>query len=181
MQGTPIGTAVPEVMPLNVRRANQVFVVFIAALGVAGVFLGQALAAHPSLETFKLLNIVGLIYDFLGIAVLSEVVAQSERLKAFMVKWVAGFLLWAQSVVPLGALIGAWAANASPSSSVVTGFFGSFWAYSIFILAAIDSRVFYPRFERLQSLSLRARTFGLLLLITGVVIQIVAAFKDLYA
>lgn len=168
-------------MPLNVRRANQIFVVFIAALGVAGVFLGHALAAHPKLETFKLLNVVGLTYDLLGIVVLSEVVAQSERLKAFLVKWVAGYLLWAQSVVPLGALIGAWAASASPSSSVATGFFASFWVYSIFILAAIDSTVFSPRFERLQNLSLRARTFGLLLLVTGVVIQIVAAFKDLYA
>lgn len=168
-------------MPLNVRRANQVFVVFIAALGVAGVFLGQALAAHPKLETFKLLNIVGLTYDLLGIVVLAEVVAQSERLKAFMVKWVAGFLSWAQSVVPLGALVGAWVASASPSSSVATGFFASFWAYSILILAVIDSTVFFPRLQRLQDLSLRARTFGLLLLLTGVVIQIVAAFKDLYA
>lgn len=168
-------------MPLNVRRANPVFVVFIAALGVTGVFLGQALAAHSKLETFKLLNIVGLTYDLLGIVVLAEVVAQSKRLKAFMVKWVAGFLLWAQSVVPFGAFFGAWVANASPSSSVATGFFASFWAYSILILAVIDSTVFFPRLQRLQDLSLRARTFGLLLLLTGVVIQIVAAFKDLYA
>lgn len=168
-------------MPLSVRRANQLFFVFIGALGVAGAFLGHVLAAHPKLESFKLLNVVGLTYDLLGIVVLSEIVMESERLKAFMVKWVAGFILWAQTVVPLGALIGVWTAGTSPSSGIAAGFFASFWAYSLFILATIDSTVFFPRFERLQSLSLRARTFGLLLLVTGVVIQIVAAFKDLYA
>ena len=168
-------------MTLNVRHANLLFVVFIVVLGLSGALLGHTLARYPKLETFKLLNIVGLTYDLLGILVLSEAVAQSERLKAFMVDWVAGFLLWTQSVVPLGALVGAWLGSSLPSSGITTHFFASFFAYSILVLALIDSTVFFPRFKRLQDLSLRARTFGLILLITGVVIQLVAAFKDLNA
>ncbi|TAJ30676.1 MAG: hypothetical protein EPO64_03045 [Nitrospirae bacterium] len=168
-------------MPLKVRHANLIFVVFIVALGLVGGLLGHSLARYPKLETFKLLNIVGLVYDLLGIIVLSEVVAKNERLKAFMVKWVAGFLIWAQSVVPLGALFGAWVGSSLPSSSVAVGFFASFFVYSVFVLTVIDSTVFFPRLARFQSLSFRTRTFGLVLLITGVFIQLVAAFKDLNA
>ena len=168
------------VMHLPVSKHVWLFAFVIAALGVAGYFLGQTLAAHPKLETFKLLNIAGLSYDFLGLVVLTEAVAKNDRLRSFVVSWLAGTVLWVQSVVPLGAAFGAGLAS-GPSASVASHFFISFWVYSIFLLAALEASVFYPRVPEMQEPTGRSRRFGFLLLVSGVLVQLVAAFKDLYA
>ena len=131
-------------------------------------------------ETGSSPNIVGLTYDLLGLLILSEIVAKSERLTAFVVRWVAGAVLWGQTIVPLGAALGAWLHSAGPSSAAASAFLISFWCYSLFLLALIDSTVFFPRIERLQDISLRSRVFGLILLVSGVAVQLIAAFKDFY-
>src|SRR5687767_12487978 len=94
------------VMPLSLRTRNQIFVSAIAATGMLGVAIGYVLSGYAKLETFKLLNIVGLFYDLLGILVLSEIVSRNTALKRFFVDWVSGSLIWAHTVVPLGAILG---------------------------------------------------------------------------
>src|SRR5258705_7919258 len=166
-------------MPLSVRVANRIFAVFVAALVGTGALVGHAFSGYARLETFKLLNIVGLAYDLIGILVLSEAVTQSAPLKKFMVNWVARVLLWAHTVVPLGALIGVGIGHSLPSAGATARFFASFFAYSLLVLGLIDSTVTYPRFGRFQGLEFRRQAFGLILLITGVVVQLIAAIQDL--
>jgi hypothetical protein len=168
-------------MRLPVARDAVAFFVALAMLGVAGYALGAVVGRHPKLETFKLLNIAGLTYDLLGLLVLAEFVVEREKLKSLVVSWVAGTVLWSQSVVPLAAALGAWAAAPAPSSAIAASFFFKFWAYSLAVLAFIDSTVFFPRAVQFQELTGRARRFGLTLLISGVAVQLLAAFKDLYA
>lgn len=147
----------------------------------AGVYMGVALSRLPKLETFKLLNILGLTLDLLGLLVLSEVVLSSERWKAFVVKWVAGVLLWGQTVVPLGAALGAEVFGVGQSTSRAAGFFFALFAYSLVPLAVLDHAVFYPGKFSMADKTQRTRRFGLLLLASGVLVQLVAAFQDLYA
>lgn len=165
----------------RMRRSSAVFILFIAALFCTGLVVGSALANLPKLETFKLLNIIGLIYDLLGLIVLSEMVTASDRWRSFVVSWGAGAFLWGQSVIPLGAALGAWIIGGSPSATKATTFFGLLWAYSLLPLAVLDATVFYPRFAQLQNTEQRTRRLGLGLLLAGVLVQLAAAFKDLYA
>ncbi|MBD0681400.1 hypothetical protein [Pseudomonas sp. PSB11] len=76
------------------RREKASLTLFIAVLFCVGWSIGRALANHPDLETFKLMNIIGLIYDLLGLIVLSEMVATSVRWKSFIIDWGAVVFLW---------------------------------------------------------------------------------------
>ena len=162
------------------HRTTAVFAIFIAALLGAGVYMGVALSRLPKLETFKLLNILGLTLDLLGLLVLSEIVLSSERWKAFVIKWVAGVLLWGQTVVPLGAALGAEVLGVGPSTSRAAGFFFALFAYSLVPLAVLDHAVFYPGRFSVADKTQRTRRFGLLLIASGVLVQLIAAFQDLY-
>jgi hypothetical protein len=163
------------------HRSSIIFLLFLAALFGVGVYTGVAVASIPKLEAFKLLNILGLTYDLLGLIVLSEFVLESERWKAFMVHWVAGTLLWAQSVIPIGAAFGAEFLSTGPSAARAAAFFFALFAYSLVPLSALDEVVFNPRRFGVGEKTERTKRFGLLLLLSGVLIQLVAAFLDLYA
>ena len=163
------------------HRTTALFLLFIAALLGAGIYMGVALSRLPKLETFKLLNILGLTFDLLGLLVLSEFVLSSERWKAFIVRWVAGVLLWGQTVVPLAAALGAWVFGVGPSTARASDFFFALFAYSLIPLAVLDHMVFYPSRFSVADKTQRTRRFGLLLLASGVLVQLVAAFQDLYA
>jgi hypothetical protein len=166
------------VRPLNLRAPNLVFGVFVAGLLVLGAWLGYALAAYERLVPYKLLNIIGIVYGLLGIVVLAEFVMKSEPLKEFMVHWVAGLLLWAHTIVPFGVVIGAGVGHTLPSAGVTAKFFVSFFVYSLGVLALLESAVFNPRAARPQPLATRTHAFGLILLLSGVVAQLVAALQD---
>lgn len=163
------------------RSGNYAFFALLAVLFACGGYVGVALSRHPKLEWFKLLNIVGLACDLLGIIVLSEIAIQSEKISQFFVDWVAGFVLWGQTVAPMGAAVGAWLLGDGPSTSVVTQFFLSFSVYSLTFLAILEGFVFGPGARLQFVVAQRSRTFGLWLLIVGTFVQLVAAFKDLHA
>ena len=162
-------------------RRNLLFLIVLAGFALVGAYLGYALAHHPKLVWFKLLNILGLTYGLLGILVLSEFAITSPRITGFFVNWVAGVLLWGQSVVPLGAAVGAWLTSSGPSSSVAASFFVALFVYSLFPLALLDSFVFNHEARARMTPEQRSRVFGLLLLTFGTLVQLVAALHDLYA
>lgn len=162
------------------HRAKIAFFAGLASLFILGYALGSALAFHPKLEPFKLLNIVGLTYDLLGLFTLSEAVLQSPRWSRLFVTWIAGLLIWGQSVVPLGAVVGAWLAEPAPSSPTATSFFIAFFINSMLPLALLDGLVFNPHPLITKDIESRIRRMGFGLLVMGVVVQLVAAFKDLY-
>lgn len=162
------------------RPATAAFVTFIALLFGLGLLVGHEVSTLPKLEPFKLLNILGLSLDLLGLLVLSEFVASSERVKEFVVKWVAGVVIWGITVVSIGALAGA-ALSSGQSSSKAASFFFKLFAYATLPLGALDYTVFNPFSPLSQDRSQRTRRFGLLLLASGAVVQLIAAFQDLYA
>jgi hypothetical protein len=124
------------------------------------------------------LNIAAIIYGLIGVLVLSGMVAKSDAMKAFMVHWVAGVLIWAHAVTPIGALIGASIGHTLPSAAITVKFFMSFLCYSVVVLGVVESVVFFPRLRRFQALTSRTQAFGLILLITGLVVQLNAALQN---
>lgn len=159
----------------------MIFWVFVALLLALGVLVGSSLSAHPSLEPFKLLNIIGLVYDLVGVFVLSELVIRRLAVREFLVKWVAGVCLWGQTLVPLGAAAGAHFLGNGPSSDIASSFFVSLFAFSLIPLTILEAGVLNPQFSFLSDVNLRTRVFGLFLLVFGLSMQLVAAFLDLYS
>jgi len=163
---------------------NRSFAAFIAVIIGLGVATGCKLATLPKLETYKLLNVVGLFYDFLAVVVLSEIAASSAKWKRISVETIAPVVLWLQSAFPFGVFVGGFVAAAllhSSSWTAVSRFAVSFFGYSLIPLSVLDATVTFPRFAALKALESRWRWFGLYLLLNGVGLQLIAGLLGLVA
>jgi|OM-RGC.v1.026679459 hypothetical protein len=108
------------------------------------------------------LNIAGIIYGLIGVLVLLEMVAKSVAMKAFLVHWAAAVLVWAHTVTPIVALIGASIGPTLPSAAITVKFFMSFLCHSVVVPGVAESVVFFPRSRRFQALTSRTLAFGLI-------------------
>src|ERR1700687_2793505 len=146
-----------------------------------GLYAGYRLSSVPDLRTYKLLNLAGLLYAFLGVLVLSEMLA-TNRWKDFCVRRLAVGILWIQTVVPLGALVGSIVAQImrKPSASTVTLFSMSFWGYSLLAGYPFEEMVVFPKLPFVKrDVETRWRWLGLFLVLGGVATQLIAAVMDL--
>lgn len=159
--------------------SNRVFLGFIALLLLLGIYLGWLLANRPSFSIPALLNVAGIGYSIFAIIVLYETVAQDENLKAVIVSYVAPFLLWAQTVVPLGVTASWFLIRNLHHGNEVAAFGFSLFAYSILPLSFVDATVTFPRIARFKPLDGRYRRFGLFLLLSGLVMQLIAGLAVL--
>lgn len=162
------------------RSPNLWFSALLVILLVFGGWLGHALAGRAELAIYKLLNILGIIYGLLGIVVLSEFVVRSDPLKSFMVQWVATAVAWAHSIIPIGALVGVGMGYQLSSAGITAKFFLGLLAYSIPPLLFVEMAVFNPRLKvfAAQPIAVRNQIFGLALLISGMIVQLIAALQD---
>lgn len=148
---------------------------------VLGAFIGYRLAAILNLQPYKLLNIIGLLYNLLAVFVLSEVLVGSPNWKRICVEKIAPVLLWAHITVPIGAAIGAglaWLVGRGPSASIAGLFaFGTFWYMSI-VGSVLEQTVVLPRLFK-KDIESRWRYFGLILLSSGMLFQLISAIKGL--
>jgi hypothetical protein len=160
---------------------GRAFKVFVSIVLVLGVGTGYRLSGVSKLEPFKLLNVTGLFYDFLGVLVLSEFVSSNPKLKRVSVEIVAPGVLWLQSVFPFGVILGGLLGMLAraPSSVSVGKFAMLFWAYSVLPLALLEGMVVFPQFAVLKSVESRWQWFGFFLLLSGVMLQLVAAVMGL--
>jgi hypothetical protein len=110
----------------------------------------------------------------LGVVVLSEMVASSASWKRISVDVVAPFVLWLHTIFPVAAFLGA-SLTRGPSSGVVSTFAIGFWGYTLIPLMFLNETVAFPRLRALRSTESRWRYFGLLLLLSGVGLQLIAA------
>lgn len=158
---------------------NKSFFIFIVIILLLGVFLGHQLSLRQQLDTSKLLNIVGLIYNLLAVIVLSEIVISSSRLKEISLNLVSPVVLWLHMALPLGAFFGAIFARGSPSGISISRFAIAFWAYSLIPLTFLDATVVFPRYNALKNFESRWQCFGFFLFSSGITLQIIAAIQDL--
>lgn len=166
---------------IDFRFKNRIFTLSLLLSALLGVFLGYRLSGVPILQPYKLLNISGLIYNLLGVFVLSEVLVSDANWKRICVELIAPILLWAQSTVPCGAFIGAWAAwffSHGPSASIVVKFAFLNFFYISFVGMVLEGTVVLPRLFKI-SLESRWRNFGLILLASGMLFQLIAAIWSL--
>lgn len=161
--------------------SNRWFYIFISAILILGVAIGYHLSKFQKLETYKLLNVAGLLYTLLAVIVLSEIALANPKWKHIAVAWVAPAVLWIHTAVPLGIFIGGLAARillTAGSGSQVSQFGIRFFFYSILPLSVLNDFVVFPRFVKLRTIESRWRWLGLFLLLTGVALQLIAALME---
>jgi hypothetical protein len=122
---------------------------------------------------------VGLLYSLLGVLVLSELLIANPGWKALSVDWIAPMLLWAHLWVPLGLLGGALLGYSRTSATVVERFSFGFIAYSMIPLTLFEWTVVLPCLARFRNLQSRWQWFGLLLVMSGIVLQLTASVMAL--
>ena len=149
----------------------------------SGAVLAYLLGSLQKLELFKVLNIVGIIYGLVGVVILSEFVIKNEKWSRFVVEKLSDLMIWAHGTIPFGVTITSLvlflvARDQFPSSETIGGSFMLFTFYSLVPTFWVEDYVFGPKSPRTKDPILRTRIFGLFLVITGMVVQLVAAIQD---
>ena len=163
--------------------SNRYFNFLMVLLATVGGGIAYRLSSIPKLELFKILNIVGIAYGLVGIVVLSEFVIQNEKWRLFVVEKLSGILIWAHGAIPLGASattlgLFVFAREQFPSALPIGASFVGFMFYSIIPTLFIEHFVFVPKHQHYKDPVLRTRIFGLFLVVTGMVVQLIAAVQD---
>jgi hypothetical protein len=168
---------------------NKLFFVFFVSLLVAGAWIGHWLSSFANVDSVKLLTVLGISYQLLGIVVLSETISTNASLKKFIVNWLSGILIWACTVVHLGVGVTAFAlflaelsmlveSGSYPSARIVASAAISFMFYSFLPAIVVHDFVFVPVREKHTNLDFRSRFFGAFLIFTGTGVQLIAAVLD---
>ena len=144
-----------------------------------GAYTGYRLSCLSLLKPYKLVGLVGAILSFLGIVVLSELLA-SPIWKSICVKLIAPLVMWVSITLPIGMAIGCIAGGIlhKPSSRTVFEFAVCFFAYVGVASAPFGELVVSPRFVPM-GLEHRWKWMGFLLLLGGAACQIAAALFDI--
>jgi hypothetical protein len=140
-----------------------------------GVGAGYWLAHRPTFKASDVLNLVGIVYNLTGVIVLYQTFAEEDRYRRFAVAFVAPFVLWTHSLVPLGVSSSWLITRGTPHRIEVSRFGLLFFLYSLLPMSILDAAVTFPRIGRSQPIDLRYRRFGLFLLATGLGIQLIGA------
>ena len=148
---------------------------------VLGAGLAYRLAQLPHLAAFKLLNVAGILYDLLGVLILTYVVVSSNAFRSFIAGW--------GSVLALG--LTSWTVLGLFGGALVLSIFGStnlaeLWALAtpmlVFALASgifIEDFALVPIFPKFKSVDARVAALGGYFLVAGLLLQFYAAILDL--
>ena len=159
---------------------------YMLAFLLMGIGFGYHLAPLSKLETFKLLNTVGLTYDLFGVLILSQVVATSERIRSFVVDRLPNILISAHLSVPVGiAGFSLWAYTrdqaAYPSAVTLVVFAGAFICAALHPIFFVEDAVLYPKIRRWREPVARSRILGAFFIILGILVQFAASIQDLFS
>jgi hypothetical protein len=166
--------------PVADAYVTFVYLVLILLSLLAGVAFTHWLSGLHTIPTAKILNLAGISYGLIGVLVLSEAIVRSEQIKQFMVAWVGTALLWTHTGIAWGAIIGAVIASISgrPSGNAAYHFAFALFAYVMLIGGLVDGTATNPLTPRLRDMPARHQRLGLIILVTGMALQLTAAIRD---
>lgn len=146
-----------------------------------GWWVGTKLIAIRDFQTFKVLNIVGLSYDFIGITVLSRLVSSNTKYQSLISGTIATQFSGLVVFSGLGLILCSAFGPDGPSKARLESF-----AINAFILFAAPTITYVNSFvigvdnELPWSEETRTKLFGGFFLLSGILIQLYAAILDLY-
>ncbi|RDE19714.1 hypothetical protein DV711_12605 [Motiliproteus coralliicola] len=162
----------------NVNAVNIMRNVVVAL----GLFTGWKLSFIQDFQYFKLINLIGLLYDIVAVLLLSYAILTNEKIQEQIAHKVAMFIIMLSLFFPASTLGG------SVLAALFIENFNSEIIMAIVIFSAISGApsVFLfgsPAFEPVGGVALepkkRIKILGSMLLVLGFLFQIIAAFGDL--
>jgi hypothetical protein len=161
-------------------KPNQIWILLAGIFAAAGAVLSYRLSLRVSYETFKLLNIVGICSDFLGLLVISYILTARAILKSLAANWLTLCVGHIMLFVPVGMLITASICSffSFPSAAKTTKLSVSLFAYGIVPIILLEDFALIPRWKRFSNPDARLKFLGGFLLIGGMLVQLVAAILD---
>jgi len=159
---------------------NQIWIILAAFFAVGGGILGYRLSSRMAYDTFKLLNVVGICSDFLGLLVVSYILAAPAFVKSLAANWLTVCVGHIMLFVPVGILITAsvCAIVGFPSAPRTAKLAASLFAYGIVPIILLEDFALIPKWQRFASPDARLKFLGGFLLIGGMLVQLVAAILD---
>ena len=163
------------------KDGSWIAVPFGVAFFAGGYWFGLRLSAIPDIHVFKVMNIIGLACDFAGIAILSKFIMSSAKAKAFVVEHLTPQLTNMFAGVPTGMVAATVLGPTAPSHLVVRDF--SIALQFTLAWPGLLYAIYWAKKRRLSAAArdLRVTIVGSFFLVLGLLIQLVAAFQDLYA
>jgi hypothetical protein len=167
----------------TLRNVRLLQVLIYASIVSLGIWSGIATSVLASVQAFKLLNIIGLTFDLLGVLLLTFVITTPPRIKAFVVSWGGVIAVGLTGFSLIGFYIGL-AVGSSLLGGKDHGLFLHFAPVTllgIFSASFLEDTVMIPKFKVLRDNEVRLKFLGGYFLLAGLVIQIYAAFYDLWS
>ncbi|RDI96826.1 hypothetical protein DVT68_19935 [Dyella solisilvae] len=159
---------------------TALYIILILFSLLGGVAFTYWLSGLHTIPTAKLLNIAGIAYGLIGVLILSEAIVRSERVRQFLVVWVGTALLWVHTGLAFGVFAGANIVTfvGRPSAHAAYGFSLTMFVWAMWTCGVVDGTVTNPLTPQLRAMPERHQRLGLILLVTGLVLQLVAAIRD---
>lgn len=159
---------------MSIKINIPVILFFTAALGA---FIGYQFGQNEHLKFYKLLNLFGLIYDFIAVLLLSYAVLAKDKIQDAVAHYVSVLFIWFTSMFPACFHI---AYQLTGNGSGLDPYMKIFMFISIIpMLYVYCSPVLEPLSYKAYDPSTRIKILGTLLLLVGFAFQITAAVEDL--
>ena len=162
----------------EIRIRNELDILFI----VIGLFIGIELAKLGDIQSFKILNITGLIFDIFGVLILTYIVASSEKVKSFICSWGAAISISIVAFIPIGIFTGVTFGVYVLGLQTNINVFINYGPVIFFCMGSIfflEDLIFNVKLTYFDTQEKRIKSLGGYFLLSGLGIQLFASILDL--
>lgn len=164
--------------------ARDLFIKFVlpfALFGYAGWWFAAKMIALPHLQTFKVLNVIAILFDIAGVAVLSHFVISKPRAQMFIAGPVAEAAMAFLVASHVGMVLCAEFGPDGPSRTRMSHIAYPIAFYVVGGIVFVIGNLTDSRIRSLLSTETRATVLGIFFLFGGLIIHLIAAVMDLSA
>jgi hypothetical protein len=141
-------------------------------------FVGGLVGRIDGFEFYKLLNLIGLIYDFLAVVLLSYVILAKPKIQEVLAHHVSLAFISFSTILPAGVQVGSLLGG---SEIIIDASMYSFILISMLpVVYVFGSPILEPTYNVRFSPEKRIKILGLMFLLMGFVFQIVSSVFDTF-
>jgi len=163
------------------RVSNRLFAILAFLMFCIGGLLGFYISSMSKFASYKLMSVLGNLFNITGALLLSNIVLSNKKVKTFICDVFAGFVLWGHLLISIGAYVIVFIVSFFynlPSSNHVMSFVLCYFFYMLLPLIVVDEYVFSVQARINIPLDSRANYLGVFFVFSGLLVQLVGSIKD---
>lgn len=142
------------------------------------LFIGYLIGHAENFQFFKLLNLVGLIYDFLAVILLTYVILAKNEIQDVLAHHISLAFIAFSTVFPASVQLGSFVGG---RGFIMNGGMMAFIIISLVpIVYTYSSPVLEPTFDKRFSPEKRIKILGIIFLLMGFAFQIISSIIDTF-